>query len=69
MILKLRVPNYIEKHLIQTFEHNGDTLYADLTVYRQQFGYGDIPVYTLDEYQNAQFFEYFDGEKLSGIGF
>jgi hypothetical protein len=68
MILKLRVPDYIEKHLVQQFTYNGETLYADLTVHRRQCGYGEIPVYTLDENNEAQFHDYFDGEILTQLG-
>lgn len=68
MILKLRVPDYIEKHLVQQFTHSNETLYADLTVHRRQFGYGEIPVYTIDESNEAQFYAYFDGEELSELG-
>lgn len=68
MILKLQVPNYTEKHLIQEFKHNGMTLYADLTVYCGQFGFDDVPVYTLDENNDAEVYGYFDAEILSEFG-
>lgn len=68
MILKLRVPNYIEKHLIQSFTYNNETLYADLTVHRRQLGYGDVPVYKLDENEDTHFYGSLDGEMLSEMG-
>lgn len=68
MILKLRVPDYIEKHLIQSFVHNNETLYADLTVHRRQFGYGEVPIYTVDENEDAHFHSTLDSELLSEMG-
>lgn len=68
MILKLRVPNYVEKHLIQRFTYNGEILFADLTIHRRQMGYGDIPVYTVDENEDAQIYGVMDGEELTVIG-
>ena len=50
MILKLRVPNFIEKHLIMDFlTADGAKLWADITELRRSFGYGDIPVYMVDD--------------------
>ena len=68
MILKLRVPDYIEKHLIQSFTHNNEVLYADLTVHRRQFGYGDVPIYTVDENEEAHLHSILDGEFLTEMG-
>ena len=46
MILKLRVPNFIENHLIMDFlTDDGTKLWADITELRRSFGYGQIPVY------------------------
>jgi hypothetical protein len=59
MILKLRVPDHTEKHLISEFAADGKKLWADLTLLRHSFGYGEIPVYIMQE----------DGETLNTYGF
>lgn len=69
MIFKLRVPNFIEKHLIMDFlTADGAKLWADITELRRSFGYGDIPVYMVDDNEEAHLYDYFDAEKLHGFG-
>lgn len=69
MILKLRVPNFIEKHLIMDFlTDDGTKLWADITELRRSFGYGDIPVYTVDDNEEAHLYDYFAAETLSEMG-
>lgn len=69
MILKLRVPNFIEKHLVMDFiTDEGTKLWADISEIRRSYGYGEIPVYTLDDNEEAHLYDYFNAGQLRGFG-
>ena len=70
--LKIRVPECIEKyqkHIVGDFIESGETLWADLTVLRNSYGYGDVPIYTLrDDGETLDLKGYYESQKLIDMG-
>ncbi len=48
-LMKIRVPNYTEKHLVCELAISGKTLYADLTVLRDHDNSSEVPVYITND--------------------
>jgi hypothetical protein len=68
MILKLRVPNYNEKHLVCEFQYKNKTCYADLTVLRDTFTECDVPVYIANDISDMVLYTTISRFNLNELG-
>ena len=69
MYLKTRVPDCNVKHIVQDFEHEGKTLWADITeIKRAMSELCSASVYRQDDIGDFHFVDYFSIEELKEFG-
>lgn len=67
-LMKTRVPNYNEKHLVGEFQYNHKTCYADLTVLRDTFSECDVPVYIANDISDMVLYTTISRFELNDLG-
>lgn len=67
-LIKTRVPNYTEKHILCEFQYNGKTCYADLTILRDAFAECDVPVYITNDISDMVLYTTLSRFELNDLG-
>lgn len=68
ILIKTRVPNYIEKHLICEFQYNNQICYADLTVLRDPYAEDEVPVYIANDISDMVLYKKLSRFELNDLG-
>lgn len=67
-VIKIRVPNCVEKHLVGEFFSKEGALYADLTILREASYSDEIPIYKANEISDMVFHSYSTKFDLNELG-